>query len=101
MVLKAKVKAGVLLYALVMSMIFVLLLHYYVARIAATKRQEQAQIEAGKAMVMAHLTVADATNKEGDYYFEGGCSHYRQLGDGMSVTIVMDGGNTYTYQLPR
>lgn len=55
MILKKKLKAGILLQAIVLAAVFTLVLQFYLARILATERQYHSQIEASKAYLTAQL----------------------------------------------
>lgn len=55
MILAQKVKAGVMLYAMLMSVILSLLLQFYMERVSAAKRQSIMQLEQAKIMLQLEM----------------------------------------------
>lgn len=96
MLLTKKVKAGVLLYALLMASIFTLLLQFYLHRVVATERQLQMQTLQSKAILMAELTKDLAEGESGSYQFSEGKSHYEQISEHLQVTVTLK-QKTYHY----
>ncbi|WP_161981022.1 competence type IV pilus minor pilin ComGG [Streptococcus sp. S784/96/1] len=97
MLLKKKVKAGVLLYALLMSAIFALLLQFYLGRVQAAERQNHVQLSAAKAYLIAQLTVDEADEKSGALTFNQGRSTWKRKGDKLEVSVILSDGHVYRY----
>lgn len=97
MLLKKKVKGGVLLYALLMSAIFVLLLQFYLGRVLAVQRQNQAQTLSARAYLMAQLTADQADDKSGAVSYKQGRSTWIQKNDTLAVTVTLADGQSYQY----
>lgn len=97
MLLKKKVKGGVLLYALLMSAIFVLLLQFYLGRVLAVQRQNQAQTLSARAYLMAQLTADQADDKSGAVSYKQGRSTWIQKNDTLTVTVTLADGQSYQY----
>lgn len=83
MILKKKLKAGILLQAIVLAAVFTLVLQFYLARILATERQYHSQIEASKAYLTAQLAykTIEGDSISGKCYFTGGYASYLQEGN--------------------
>lgn len=96
MLLTKKVKAGVLLYALLMASIFTLLLQFYLHRVVAAERQLQAQTLQSKAMLMAELTKDLAEGQSGSCQFSEGKSSYEKTTEHLQVTVTLN-HKTYHY----
>lgn len=96
MLLMKKVKAGVLLYAVLMASLFTLILQFYQYRVIASERQLQAQLLQTKAQVMAEMTKQLAEEDEGDYQFSQGQSRYRYAGNQLQIEVNL-GEQTYSF----
>lgn len=96
MLLTKRVKAGVLLYALLMASVFTLVLQFYSYRVVASERQLQAQLLQAKADLMAVLTKELATADKGNYHFADGDSRYRYEENTLMVDVRVD-QQTYTF----
>lgn len=97
MLLTKKVKAGVLLYALLMSAIFALLLQFYLGRVLATQRQSQAQLLSSQAQLMAQMTREMAEQVDGQLSFVQGSSSYHKQGEHLLVKVRLKHGQVYNY----
>ncbi|WP_306345024.1 competence type IV pilus minor pilin ComGG [Streptococcus sciuri] len=97
MILKRKVKAGVLLYALLMAAIFTLLLQFYLGRVRANKIQQLAQEEASKAYLIATLA---KNQKDSKLTFEGAQVHVDKEDNNLTVTVTLSHKGTYHYTFP-
>ena len=96
MLFKKKVKAGVLLYALLMASIFTLILQFYLHRVVASERLLLVQTQQAKASLVAELTKDLATDKEGQFQFSEGRSHYQEKSGLLEVTVMI-GERAYAY----
>lgn len=96
MLLTKRVKAGVLLYALLMASVFTLVLQFYSYRVVASERQLQAQLLQAKADLIAVLTKELATAEKGNYHFADGDSRYRYEENTLMVDVRVD-QQTYTF----
>ncbi|WP_202922613.1 competence type IV pilus minor pilin ComGG [Streptococcus sp. S784/96/1] len=97
MLLKKKVKAGVLLYALLMSAIFALLLQFYLGRVQAAERQNHVQLLASKAYLIAQITLDEATEKSGRLQLSHGTSYWERKGEKVAVSVSLPDGHVYHY----
>lgn len=94
MILRRKVKAGVLLYALLMAAIFTLLLQFYLGRVKASRIQQLAQEEASKAYLIATLA---RNQKDADLTFEGAKVTVESKGENLVVTVTLSSKGRYHY----
>lgn len=97
MLLKIRVKAGILLYALLMSAIFALLLQFYLDRVQASQRQYQEQLSASRAGLIAQLTLEEAMGKSGAMVFDQGTCKWERKDEIVEVTVSLNQGNSYRY----
>ena len=95
--LMKKVKAGVLLYALLMAAIFSLLLQFYLSRVIATQRQNQFQLAASQAYLMAELTQDLAKGNSGQFTFNYGSSTYQKENQRLLIEVHLKSGQFYHY----
>ena len=99
MLKKKKVRAGVLLYALVMSGIFSLLLQFYLNRQVAHHQDYVLNKEKLVAYAMAKRTYERANSESGEQSFNVGKSTYRNDEKGFTA-IVDTGKNQFEFQFP-
>lgn len=97
MLLKKKVKGGILLYALLMSAVFALVLQFYLGRVVAMERQQSAQLLSTKAYLMAQMTKQVADKLEGKVSFEQGQATYEAKGGVMTVNVLLKNGQSFSY----
>ena len=90
MLKKKKVRAGVLLYALVMSGIFSLLLQFYLNRQVAHHQDYVLNKEKLVAYAMAKRTYEKANSESGQQSFDAGKATYRN--DQKGFTAIVDTG---------
>lgn len=108
MIFQKKVRAGTLLYALLMLGIFSLLLQFYLQSQIAIAHGTVARKEEGQAYLMAVLTrdeVLSDKEKEdpktplsGEVDFTAGKSQYTEKKEEIQVRVTMDSGKVYTYR---
>lgn len=96
---KKKVKAGVLLYALVMAGIFSLLFQFYLNRQVAHHRDYTLNKEKLLAFAIAKRTYEKATSESGQQSFNVGKSTYRNDEKGFTA-IVDTGKNQFEFRFP-
>ncbi|WP_205015374.1 competence type IV pilus minor pilin ComGG [Streptococcus porcinus] len=97
MILKKNLKAGVLLYAIVISTVFICLIQVYLAQIQAFKREHQAQVSNVTAHLIGELTKELAKGSSGELQFEQGGAHY-QLEEGkLKVSVSLKSGQSYRF----
>ena len=99
MLKKKKVRAGVLLYALVMSGIFSLLLQFYLNRQVAHHQDYALNKEKLLAFAMAKRTYEKASSESGQQSFNVGKATYRNDQKGFTA-IVDTGKNQFEFQFP-
>lgn len=99
MLLKTRVKAGILLHALLMSAIFALFLQFYLSRLVAVSQQYQVQLKSSQAYLMAQLTSDMVKDKVGKYQFNLGKTSYHRKGKLLEIETELTTGQTYRYQL--
>lgn len=96
--LKRRVRAGILLYALLMAGIFSLLLQFYLNRVVSMERQHQAQRFASQAYLIAELTKNLANeNQSGHFKFDKGYSDYTVQDNQCHVTVTLSNQQTFDY----
>ncbi|HEM3468782.1 TPA: competence protein ComGG [Streptococcus suis] len=128
MLLKKKVRAGILLYALLMLAVFSLLLQFYLHRQEAESRLVQVARQETTAYIMAQMvldkvekdlqvekivTGAAVSEKEanlitgskqkedgGRVSFREGQARYQLKGDQLLVAVELTSDGLYTYQFP-
>ena len=99
MLKKKKVRAGVLLYALVMAGIFSLLLQFYLNRQVAHHQDYVLNKEKLVAYAMAKRTYEKASSESGQQSFNAGKATYRNDQKGFTA-IVDTGKNQFEFQFP-
>ena len=99
MLKKKKVRAGVLLYALVMAGIFSLLLQFYLNRQVAHHQDYVLNKEKLVAYAMAKRTYEKASSESGQQSFNEGKATYRNDQKGFT-TIVDTGKNQFEFRFP-
>lgn len=101
--LKKEVKAGILLYALLMAAIFALLLQFYLGRVVASERQRQAQIKSAQAYLMAEISKDLVKDDSGQYQFDKGLVTYQHKDDVLVETVTLESKEEfhYTFYLPK
>ncbi|WP_165212377.1 competence type IV pilus minor pilin ComGG [Streptococcus tangpeifui] len=97
MILQKRLRAGVLIYALLMAAIFVLLLQFYLDRVVASQRQNQALANNSQAYLIAQLVKEQANQSSGEMSFEQGQAIYQKDGTALSVKVILSDGNSYCY----
>lgn len=99
MLKKKKVRAGVLLYALVMAGIFSLLLQFYLNRQVAHHQDYVLNKEKLVAYAMAKRTYERAHSESGEQSFNVGKSTYRNDEKGFTATISTE-KNQFEFRFP-
>lgn len=101
--LRRQVKAGILLYALLMAAIFALLLQFYLGRVVASERQHQAQIKSSQAYLMAEMSKDLADEETGQCQFDKGTVSYHYKDKLLVETVTLDSKEEfqYTFYLPK
>ena len=99
MLKKKKVRAGVLLYALVMAGIFSLLLQFYLNRQVAHHQDYVLNKEKLVAYAMAKRTYEKANSESGQQSFDAGKATYRNDQKGFTA-IVDTGKNQFEFRFP-
>ncbi|CDO19093.1 Uncharacterized protein BN963_SGAL_02301 [Streptococcus gallolyticus] len=95
--LKRQVKAGILIYALLMAAIFALLLQFYLGRVVAMERQHQAQLSASRAYLMAELTKDLAKEDTGHLTFDQGVADYNFQDNQLQVVVKLPNQQEFDY----
>lgn len=99
MLKKKKVRAGVLLYALVMAGIFSLLLQFYLNRQVAHHQDYALNKEKFVAYAMAKRTYEKASSESGQQSFNVGKSTYRN-DEKFFTTTIDTGKNQFEFRFP-
>ena len=95
-------RAGVLLYALLITAIFSLLLTFYLSRRDAAIGIYKAGLEKRQALAMAYLTKEDAEKqkgKQGSLAFVQGQATYQKEKDQLHVEVQTSSGFNYSFSL--
>lgn len=95
--LKRQVKAGILIYALLMAAIFALLLQFYLGRVVAMERQHQVQLSASQAYLMAELTKDLAKEDTGHLTFDQGVADYNFQDNQLQVVVKLPNQQEFDY----
>jgi len=95
-VLKKKIKAGVMMYALLMAAVFSLLLQFYLNRQTANQRNFMLLQERQTAYAIALLTQNDLTKDSGELSFNKGKSRYQKENGNLLVAVEVS-GRTYDF----
>lgn len=96
MLLKRQVKAGVLLYALLMTAILSLVLTFYTHRLKAAYQLQRAQALSSQSYVLAELAKPLAKESQGRLRFDKGEVAYHYQGNKLMMTVI-SGGRQFDY----
>lgn len=97
MLLRKRLRAGILLYALLMAAVFALFLQVYTHRVQAMTYLQVAQEEQATASLMAELAKDLADKERGTYTFNTGSANYVHQKDKLTVTVQLTTGKSYQY----
>ncbi|MBM7636720.1 competence type IV pilus minor pilin ComGG [Streptococcus saliviloxodontae] len=100
MLLRMRLRAGVLLYSLLMAAVFTLLLQFYIARVTSQSKLAQEQLLSQKAYLAALMTRQIAEQSEGRLVIEGGSVHYQKDGKQLALTVNLRDKN-YQFRFPQ
>lgn len=101
MLLRKRVRAGILLYALFLAAIFSLLLQFYLNRLQANQLLFDYQQENLQAQLIAEVTKQEAEAESGSLTFSQGQSSYRYSPKGLFVEVQLPTGAVYHYQFAK
>ncbi|MFZ2845309.1 MAG: competence type IV pilus minor pilin ComGG [Lactococcus chungangensis] len=95
-------KAGIMLYALVMAVIFGMILSFYLSAVIDNQKNLITQKSFLSAQLMARMTQARVVKqKSGQIRFNTGISEYQQMGNVLKVTVRLENARTYHFELPN
>ncbi|MFZ2348046.1 competence type IV pilus minor pilin ComGG [Pseudolactococcus chungangensis] len=95
-------KAGIMLYALVMAVIFGMILSFYLSAVIDNQKNLITQKAFLSAQLMARMTQARVVKqKSGQIRFNTGISEYQQMGNVLKVTVRLENAKTYHFELPN
>ncbi|MGT2722474.1 competence type IV pilus minor pilin ComGG [Streptococcus porcinus] len=97
MILKKNLKAGVLLYAIVISTVFICLIQVYLAQIQDFKREHQVQVSNLTAHLIGEMTKELAEGSSGELQFEQGQARYQLEEDKLKVSVSLKSGQSYHF----
>lgn len=97
MILKRQIKAGVLLYALLMSAVLSLLFQFYTHRLKAAYHLQKTQLLSSQSYFLAELTKTMANNKTGQVVFDKGVATYDYQSDTLNIVVMLE-GQEFNYQ---
>lgn len=100
MILKKNLRAGVLVYAILMSAVFISLVEVYLKQVADFKREHQAQVANLQAQMIGEYVKMSARNASGSMIFDQGKADYLQLEDSMEVSVTLTNGQAFTFDYP-
>ncbi len=92
MIFNRQVRAGVLLYALLMAAVFSLLLQFYLQEVLANGHEQEAMVQTAKAQLMAEMTREAADESIGDFQYNLGKTHYEIKDKTMKVLVTLSNG---------
>lgn len=93
--LKRQVKAGILLYALLMTAILSLVLGFYTHRLKAAYEIQREHTLSSQSYVLAELAKPLAKEKDGKIVFDKGEVSYSYQGDKLKMTVTSEGHRFY------
>lgn len=93
--LKRQVKAGILLYALLMTAILSLVLGFYMHRLKAAYEIQREHTLSSQSYVLAELAKPLAKEKDGKIVFDKGEVSYSYQGDKLKMTVTSEGHRFY------
>lgn len=100
MILKIKTKAGVMLYAVLLSALFLLLLQFYVSQVISYQKQAKALLDNSKAYMMAEF-VKGKKDESGSLEFSEGSVAYETEGSLRIVKVKLNHQAVYTFTFYR
>ncbi|CAM4108104.1 hypothetical protein AT575_07975 [Streptococcus penaeicida] len=100
MILKKNLRAGVLVYAILMTAVFISLVEVYLKQVADYKREHQAQMANLQAQMIGEYVKMSARNASGSMIFDQGKADYLQLEDSMEVSVTLTNGQVFTFDYP-
>lgn len=96
--LRSQVKAGVLLYSLLMASIFILIVQVYIIQSNRLQVEHQAHLAIAKAYAMAEMTKSSRSDKQnGQISFNTGTVKYSNKNDQLHMQINVEGGFDYHF----
>ena len=99
--LRRKVKAGILLYSLLMVAVFALVLQFYLGRVVAVEQKHQAQRASSQAYLMAKIVDKFAKEHSGQMHFDKGKAQYHIQGQYIHITVTLANQQEFQYQFYR
>ena len=91
-----------MLYALVMTVIFGMILRFYLSAVVDNQKNLLSQKAFLSAQLMARMTRARVVRqKSGQIRFNTGISDYQQVGSVLKVTVRLENSRTYHFDLPH
>lgn len=100
MISKKNLKAGVLVYAILMSAVFISLVEVYLKQVADFKREHQAQVVNLQAQMIGEYVKTTANKGSGSMVFDQGKAEYLHLEDSMEVSVTLTNGQAFTFNYP-
>lgn len=97
MLLTKNLKAGILLYTLLMTSVFSLILAAYTHRLKAAYQIQKAQLLSSQSYVLAELAKPLAIHLEGQLHFDKGEVAYRYQGKVLEMRVT-SGHKTFYYR---
>lgn len=96
--LRSQVKAGVLLYSLLMASIFIIIVQVYIIQSNRLQVEHQAHLTIAKAYAMAEMTKSSRSDKQdGQISFNTGTVKYSNKNDQLHMQINVEGGFDYHF----
>lgn len=95
--LKRPIRAGILLYALLMAALFTLILQLYLFRVVSTHRIHQKHQLANQSYIMATLVERQVSSGSGEIEFNCGTAKYQVIANQLLVNIISLSGDNFYY----
>lgn len=95
--LKRPIRAGILLYALLMAALFTLILQLYLFRVVSTHRIHQKHQLANQSYIMATLVERQVSSGYGEIEFNCGTAKYQVIENQLLVNIISLSGYNFYY----
>lgn len=102
MFLKKRLKAGILLYALIMVSLFALFLQFYSSRLEANQKKLTEMRQSQTAYFIAYLARENVSKQipSGQLQCDKGSCAYQVKDKKIHVRVILKTGQTYSYVLP-
>ncbi|WP_172357303.1 competence type IV pilus minor pilin ComGG [Pseudolactococcus insecticola] len=96
--MRRQVKAGIMLYALLLSVVFGMVLSFYLTAIVDNQRNLISQKQFLTAQLMAKMTQQVVKNESGQIRFNQGISSYQTTQNTIKITVQLENAVAYRFE---